>query len=182
MKTFAAIILVCCLSIFGVVGCSIGTIISVLNTEAVMKNGIKASEDDREQAYDKLYKKLSQSVQITKASSTLQKELVQELIKGRPAGFIRAVNESNPEIAFDRKQYDRLENLMEGERDSFYRNQKVLISKVEQYNNQFDSVIAGNILMAFGRQKYPNPVIITSDNAKEVRETGKDNNTDLGLE
>lgn len=160
----------------------IGVTISTLDSEAKLKNAIIAQEDNREQAFDKLYKKIAQATQITKATNEQQVQLVQELVKGRPAGFVRVVNEMNPESLFTLEQFTQLMNMVEAERDFFFREQKLLISKVEVYNNKFDTVFSGTILKFFGREKYPRPVIITSDNAKDVRESGKDNDIDLNLD
>lgn len=181
MKTFAGVIVVGLLALFALGGCAGLMVVSTLNTEATMKNGIKAQEDVREASYDKLWKKIKQETQITKASTEVQKELVESLVKGRSGSFIKIIQESNPSAAFDRNQFVRLSNIVEGERDGFFREQKVLISKVESYNNVFNTIPAGWILNFSGRTQYPNPVIISSDIAKDVRETGKENNVDLDL-
>lgn len=181
MKALGIIALVLGLTVFSIGGCTVVTVLGTLNSEAQLKNGVKAQENVREAFFDKMAKKITQGTQITKASTTTQKELVKLLIEGRSATFIKIVNESNPAEAFSRSQYDKLYNTIEAERDGFFREQKALTSKYQEYANLYDQPVSGFVLKITGKQQYPEPMVISSDEAKAVRESGKDNKTELNL-
>lgn len=181
MKTFGIVVL-------GLFGCVIlglcvfsMVILGILDGEAKARFGIQAQEDKREAYYSKMKQIIVSKTQITKASSAQQKELVDSFIKGRSATFIKIIQEQNPDVLFDRNQYASLANTIEAERQGFFREQTHLISRVQEYDNMYGSVISGFVLATAGRQKYPHPVIISSDEAKAVRESGVEKEEKLDL-
>lgn len=181
MKTFGIVVLAglgCLILAF----CTIAAFVaSTLDGEAKARVGIKAQEDKREAYFAKMKEIILSNTQITKVNSAQQKELVEALIKGRSAAFIKIVNESNPDALFDRSQYQALANTIESQREGFFREQTYLISRVQEYDNYYETLVSGFILRTSGRTPYPHPVIISSDEAKAVRESGMENHEKLDL-
>lgn len=169
-----ACFVVCCIV-------TITFVVGILNTEVNLKNFVLAQEKVQSACYDKLWKKIEQETQITVASTKTQKELVNALVSGRQASFIKMITESNPTTIFNQEQFNRLSNTVASERDGLFREQKMLISKVQSYNNFRESAISGIVLNLAGRQAIPEPKLILSDKTDTATETGKDNQTKLGL-
>lgn len=181
MKYF--VITLACVALLGVsslvVGCS--TVVSTLNREATLKNKVKAQENVMTATFDKMWKTISQSANITKASADTRKLLVTELVKGRSASFIKIVQESNPNAAFDLAEFRVLNNTVQSERSSLLREQTYLESIYQEYATMYDKPVSGLILSIAGKTKIDPPVLITSDRTEESKSTGKDNDTKLGL-
>jgi len=156
------------------------TVTSILDSDASQKQQITAQTEVRTLAFDKLYKKIAQKTQITKASSTQQKELVEALIQGRQGGFVRLIQESNPESAFSREQFADLSNTVDAEREGFFREQKVLVDLIRENHTLHDSVVSGTMLDMFGREKADAVPVISSTQTESVIASGKDDNIDLG--
>lgn len=164
---------------FGIL--SITGIVGTLNNDATLKNRVAAQVDVRDAHFDKMFKVIAQRAQITKASSEVQVQLVESLVKGRAATFIKVVQEANPESAFDRSQFTELANSVEAQREDFFREQKLLIDLVREHHTLHDSFPSGFILSFAGRQKVAKPIIITSDTAKEAASSGSENEIELEL-
>lgn len=159
-----------------------GYVVSTLNADSNVKNLIAAQEETRNLYFDKLYKVIAQKTQITNASSEQQKELVEALVQGREGGFVRIVNEANPESAFSREQFTDLSNTVEAQREGFFREQKKLVDLVRENHSLHDRVLSGVVLSMFSREKVESPTLITSQETENVISSGQDNNIELGLE
>lgn len=160
---------------------TVSTILTTLNKEAISKNAVIAQMDVREAYFDKMWKVISQRTQVTNVAKETRLKMVEELVAGRPGGFVRIVHESNPESLFDMKEFESLANAIEANRNGFFREQKELISLYQQYSNLFDMQPSGFILSLFGREKQEKPIIISSSSSKEVMESGTEDDVKLEL-
>ena len=160
---------------------TIGFVVGSLNQEVTLRNSVKAQSDVQQAAYDKLWRKIAQETQITKASTATQEKLIESLVSGRQASFIKFVQEQNPTTIFNQEQFNRLSNTVASERDGLFREQKVLVSKVQIYNNLMESTIAGTVLAMAGRHKMEEPKLITSEKAAQASATGRDEDVKLEL-
>ena len=172
-------VLMLCLVAF--VGALLMSSVGTLNTDAKQKNRIEAQVETRDLFFDKLFKVISQKTQITKADAAHQKELVEALVQGRSGGFVKLIHESNPESLFTREQFTTLSNSVEAQREGFFREQKELLDLVRENHTLHDKVFSGFILSIAGREKVEKPQIISSAAAKQVIESGEDNDINLGL-
>lgn len=174
------------LAVLGVVGLSflliVGlTVSSSLNQDAKTKNLLEAQTKTRDAFFDKVYKIIQQKTQVTVAENNMQKELAKTLIEGRQASFVKIITESNPESAFDRKQFISLSNTIEAQREGFFREQKKILDIVKENHDLHDMAISSVVLSMFGREKAECPTIITSEAAQQVLSSGQENDIDLGL-
>lgn len=160
---------------------AVSTVISTLNNETAMRNGVVAQEKVRNANFDKMWKVIQEKTQITKASAETRKELVQSLVEGREATMIKIIHESNPESAFSGEDFAALSNAVESQRESLFREEKFLISKYQTYSTYFDSVFPNFVLSVLGRQKLDSPLQILSDRTNQAAESGIDNDTKLDL-
>lgn len=158
-----------------------GVVITTLNTEASLRQQVIAQQKKNEANYDKMWKIIAQTTQITKASSDLQKELIETLVKGRGDSFIKLVHEANPESGFDRSQFSSLSNTIEAQREGFFREQSKLIDFDREHRTRFEYAFSGTVLSMFGRTKLEEPKIIASDKTSEVFSSAKDNSVELEL-
>jgi hypothetical protein len=156
-------------------------VFGTLNSEASSRNQTLAQVSVVELRFDTMWKIIQQRTQVTKASADFQKELVKSLVEGRAASFIKIVNESNPPSAFTTEQFTSLGNALEGQRETFFREQKKMVDLGRENHLLFDSVPSGIILSVFGRQKVVLPELITSTATKEAVKSGKEDNVKLEL-
>jgi len=168
----------CCLLCLAILA---GSVISTLNSEAGLRQQVLAQYKVNEANFDKMWKIIAQSTQITKASSDLQKELVESLIKGRGDSFIKIVHESNPESGFSREQFTSLNNIVEAQREGFFREQSKLIDIDREHRTKFQYAWSGFVLNFAGRAPLDEVKPITSEQTEEVFTSGKDNEIELGL-
>ena len=182
MKNFAIAVAVCIGLFIMSVLMTVGFVITNMNYDIVLKESVLAQQNKTGIAYDKLWKKIEQESQITKVSTATQKELVKSLVSGRQGSFIKMIQENNPNAAFSQEQFNRLSNVIASERDGFFREQTVLISKYQVYKTYRQSAIAGTLLSMIGRGMIDEPTLITSEETQDVMATGKDQNINLNLE
>lgn len=170
--TFLVFVLFCLIS----GGCVIGT----LNKEAQSRNKVIAQTKVVEAHFDKMWKIIAQTTQVTKMRKDQQKELVEALVSGRQSSFIKIITESNPEAAFSGEMFVKLSNSIEGQREGFFREQQEMIDIGRENHLMFDTVPDGLILSFLGREKVELPPVISSTKSKEVIESGLDDDISLG--
>ena len=159
----------------------IGSIVSTLNTNTRLKNAVQAQMVVRDANFDKMWKVIEQKAAVTKASAKTRVDLVKALIEGRGAAMVKIVHESNPESAFSGKDYELLSGAIESQRQEFFREEKFLLSKYQEYANHREGAISGTILNLAGRGRLSPPITITSDKTKKAAESGEDNDTKLDI-
>jgi hypothetical protein len=143
----------------------LGSVIAPLNREAALRSDIEAHLAAREAKYDTMKKIIMQNAQLPAS--------------GRAGGSIfKSVQERYPE--FTLPLYKSLSRAIEAQREGFLVEQKELFDVNREHNTLMRSVWGGMICKMFGRKEISIKVI-SSTEAKEVVESGVDDNTDLRL-
>jgi hypothetical protein len=153
--------------------------VTTMNKETRLRNQITAKQTDNTSEYDNLWKKLSQSAQVTDA----QKEALREIIVGnaqaRKSGggsLATMVHEAVPTV--DTSTFNNLLNIVTSSRDAWTMRQKELIDLKREHDNIIDLFPSNLICMVLGRQKI-DIKIVTSSRTGEAFKTGKDDDVDL---
>lgn len=149
------------------------------NSEVELRTAITAKKEDQEATFDKMWKVLQQKAQIADQYKTAFQDIYPKLIEGRysqgDGSLMKWITESNP--TFDVSLYKDLMNSIEIERNGFLTTQRQLMDLKREHDNL--------------RLKFPsrwfinNDVkeilikIVSSTHAKEVIESGKDDDIDL---
>jgi hypothetical protein len=156
-----------------------GYFVSVMNKETRIHNQITAKQTDNTSEYDNLWKKLSQSAQVTDA----QKEALRSIIIGyadaRKSGagsLATMVHEAVPTV--DTSTFNNLLNIVTSSRDAWTMRQKELIDMKREHDNIIDLFPSSVVCAILGRQKI-DIKIVTSSRTGEAFRTGKDDDVDL---
>lgn len=161
----------------------VGTILSVISTsnrEVDLRNRFKQKMDERTAFYDKMWKTISQKSQVALRNDSSFAKNVNAIMAGRKdAGdlFMKWVQESNPNSNYEAVSslYADLSRAIEGQRDGFFIEEKMIQSIVLEHDNIMTKFPSGWILTSFmGRTRLVYKPI-TSDRTDEVIKTGKDN-------
>jgi len=171
-------------AILGVIGLLVfGTTLSVISTsnqEVDLRNRFKQKMDERTAFYDKMWKTISQKSQVALRNDSSFAKNVNAIMAGRKdAGdlFMKWVQESNPNANYDAVSslYADLSRAIEGQRDGFFMEEKMIQSIVLEHDNIMTKFPSGWILSSFmGRTRLVYKPI-TSDRTDEVIKSGKDN-------
>ena len=171
-------------AVLGVIGLFVlGTFLSVISTsnqEVDLRNRFKQKMDERTAFYDKMWKTISQKSQVALRNDSSFAKNVNAIMAGRKdAGdlFMKWVQESNPNANYDAVSslYADLSRAIEGQRDGFFMEEKMIQSIVLEHDNIMTKFPSGWILSSFmGRTRLVYKPI-TSDRTDEVIKTGKDN-------
>ena len=162
----------------------ISSVISLANQETELKNRFKQKMDERTAFYDKMWKTLSQKSQIAVKNDSSFARNVNAIMAGRKdAGqlFMKWVQESNPNANYETVStlYADLSRAVEGQRDGFFLQEKVIQGIVLEHDNIMTRFPSGFILSAFMGRTRLTYKPITSDRTDNVIETGKDNDVKL---
>ena len=162
----------------------IGSVISTSNQEVELKNRFKQKMDERTAFYDKMWKTLSQKSQIAVKNDSSFARNVNAIMTGRKdAGqlFMKWVQESNPNANYQEVSalYADLSRSVEGQRDGFFMQEKMIQGIVLEHDNIMTRFPSGFILSNFMGRTRLTYKPITSDRTDNVIETGKDNDVNL---
>src|SRR3989304_2862926 len=133
------------LAIFGVIG---------INNECVqMEAGIRAQYDQNRNNYDNMFKKFREAAQITTMYTDDLKKVYDSAIQSRygadgSKAMFQWIKEHNP--SFDASMYKNLQVMIEGGRNSFESNQKMLLDKKRIYEIQLQSFPGGMVVRILG--------------------------------
>ena len=179
MKAFGVTILVIILIGFITTGGIAMSSVASLNREALLRASINAQERGREASFDTMKKIIMQKTQLPAAARADLLVLLPELISGRQGGAVfKSVQEQYPELTLS--LYQDISRSIEAERHVFLRKQESLFDVKREHDALLDSAFGGTICRLFGRSKVE-VVVISSTEAKNVIETGVDNDSNLGL-
>ena len=159
------------------------SIISTSNQEVDLRNRFKQKMDERTAFYDKMWKTISQKSQVALRNDSSFANNVNAIMAGRKDAqglFMKWVQESNPNANYDQVSvlYQDLSRTVEGQRDGFFMEEKMIQNIVMEHNNLIQK-FPGSFWNSFSDRK---PLVykpITSDRTDEVMKTGKDNNVDV---
>ena len=161
----------------------IGSFVSFSNQEIDLRNRFTQKMEERTAFYDKMWKTLSQKSQIALKNDSSFTRNVDAIMSGRKDSegvFMKWIQESNPNANYDQVSilYQDLSRSVEGERDGFFIQEKMIQGIVLEHSNLIGK-FPGSLWNSFlGREKLAYKPI-TSDRTDEVIKTGKDNNVDL---
>jgi hypothetical protein len=161
-----------------------GSVISTSNQEVELRNRFKQKMDERTAFYDKMWKTLSQKSQIAVKNDSSFARNVNAIMAGRKdAGqlFMKWVQESNPNANYQEVSalYADLSRAVEGQRDGFFMQEKMIQGIVLEHDNIMTRFPSGFILSNFTGRTRLTYKPITSDRTDNVIETGKDNDVNL---
>jgi hypothetical protein len=162
----------------------IASIISWGNREVDLRNRFDQKMNERTAFYDKMWKTLAQKSQIALKNDSSFANNINMIMAGRkdaPQLFMKWVQESNPNSNYDQvsKLYEDLSRSVEGQRDGFFMEEKMIQDIVLQHSNHLDK-FPGSMWngMFYGKEKLKYKPI-TSDRTDDVIRTGKDNDVKL---
>lgn len=151
------------------------------NRAQSLKNQITAKEQANTAIFDNMWKKISQSAQVTDSQKDALKDVFTSYAEARSGGggqgsFINAVKEAIPTV--DVSIFKNLQNIIVGARDEWTANQIALVDIGREYNTMLDVFPSNILLRMFGFEKI-NVKIVTSTRTGEAFKTGKDDDVDL---
>ena len=147
------------------------------NNDVKLRNLAHSQEEVNKAFFDKMFKILQQKASIADEYKTAFKEIYPAIIEGRYKDnnlLFKFVQESNPE--FKTSLYEDLSAAVEGQRESFFNEQKKLISIKNQHDNLRLSVPTKWFLSDTSAIKI---TIITSATTKDTFKTGEENDVEL---
>jgi hypothetical protein len=163
---------------------TIGSVISTSNDEVELKNRFKQKMDERTAFYDKMWKTISQKSQIAIKNDSSFVRNVNIIMQGRkdaPQVFMKWIQESNPNSNYETVSslYADLSRTVEGQRDGFFMQEKMIQDIVLSHDNIMTRFPSGFILSTFmGRTRLVYKPI-TSDRTDGVIKSGKDNDVSV---
>lgn len=157
----------------------VGSFLSFSNGEIDLKNRFTQKMTERTAFYDKMWKTISQKSQIAlKNDSSFYRNVNAIMQNRKDAGdlFMKWVQESNPNANYDQvsELYQDLSRSVEGQRDEFFMEEKMIQNVVMEHNNLIEK-FPGSLWNSFLGRKHLEYKPITSDRTDEVMSTGKDN-------
>ena len=157
----------------------VGSFLSFSNGEIDLKNRFTQKMTERTAFYDKMWKTISQKSQIAlKNDSSFYRNVNAIMQNRKDAGdlFMKWVQESNPNANYDQVSalYQDLSRSVEGQRDEFFMEEKMIQNVVMEHNNLIEK-FPGSLWNSFLGRKHLEYKPITSDRTDEVMSTGKDN-------
>jgi hypothetical protein len=155
------------------------SVVSTSNDEVDLRNRFKQKMDERTAFYDKMWKTISQKSQIAIKNDSSFANNINVIMAGRKDAqgiFMKWVQESNPNANYEAVSslYADLSRTIEGQRDGFFMEEKMIQGIVLEHDNIMSKFPSGFILSMFGRNKLSYKPI-TSDRTDGVIQSGKDN-------
>lgn len=164
--------------IFGLTALFMG--ISYSNGEIRLRNALTAKQKDNQSEFDNLWKKISQTVQVTEKDRESLKEIFIAHADARSGGqpdsgaLATWINESVPNI--DSATFTNLQNIIVGSRDAWTQRQKELLDMKRAHDDRLDTVPSSWFV---GGRPRIEVQIITSTKTDAVFQRGSDDDVDL---
>jgi len=161
---------------------AISYIVGVLNQEMAIRTTIEAKMRDNTSQYDNLWKKISQTAQVTDAQKEAIKEIVVGYANARSQGrdgagsFVNALHEAIPNV--DVSTFKNLQNIITGSRDSFTMRQTELLDLNREHEKLIRTIPSSIICSMFNRGPI-NVTIVTSSKTEHSFATGKDDDINV---
>jgi hypothetical protein len=155
-----------------------GCAVSYYNTAIDLEARFKATQENNKNEMDLMKKKIAQTAQIPKAHVDKLEKIVIAHAKARGGGghLFKMVTESIPEVP--ETTWLNLQNIITSSRDKFAANQKMLLD-IKREHDALRGKFPSSLIVG-GRPELA-AVIVTSTDTEKAFETGKDDDTDLGL-
>ena len=177
MSTGIKIILGLVLVIFLIAAISVFSIIGINNNCVNMEASIKAQYSQNQNNYDNMWLKFREATQVTSMYTDDLKKVYDSAIQGRYANasnvMMNWIKEHNP--TFDSSMYKNLQVMIEGGRNTFESNQKMLLDKKRLYEVQLQSFPSVFVVRFLGFPKIDLTKydIVTSGQTQDAFETKK---------
>lgn len=160
----------------------VAVVIGMSNKEVTLRTTMEQKQTDNKNEFDNMWKKISQSVQVTDKQKDALKEIFVGYAQARSSGkeggsFINAVTEAIPNV--DTKVWANLQNIIIGSRDAFTMRQKELLDLQREHKLLLRTFPSGWILTSFLGRKEFEVTIVTSTKTDETFKTGKDDDVKL---
>lgn len=177
MKEFVVGLLVV-VGLFGF--CLFGKGVSVYNTHISLKTQIEAKQKANETIFDNMWKKISQTTQVSDKYKDGFKEVLIAYTTGRSKGDSQLLMDWTKEAipAFDSSIYKQINNVITSSRDDFTKNQEILIDLSRQHN-QFIQRFPNNLFCGVLNIKPIEIKVVTSTKTEQTFETGKEDDIKL---
>ncbi|MEN6550048.1 MAG: hypothetical protein ABFE07_28735 [Armatimonadia bacterium] len=150
--------------------------VSAHNREVALRNAITAKQKDNTSEFDNMFKKISQSAQVTEGQKNALKEIFVSYAQARGGvqgnAVMKWLQESVPNV--DTSTFKNLQNIITASRDAWTMRQKELLDLKREHDNirtQFPT----NLFV--GGRPAIEVTIVTSSRTDESFKTGKDDNT-----
>lgn len=157
-------------------------VIGVKNTQAGLQVQYDSKLKANNASFDNMWKKIQQTAQVTDAQKNALKEIMIGYAQARGGNgggsMATSVREAIPNV--DTKVFQQLMNIITGSRDQWTAEQIQLVDVARQYNFNLSQFPKSFILDLFG-YKPIDAKLVTSSRTDKAFETGKDDDTDLGL-
>lgn len=151
------------------------------NNAQALKTQYDAKYKANEAIFDNMFKKISQTTQVTDLQKNALKQIFNEYAQARSGNgsggsLAKWVQESVPNV--DVSVYKNLQNIVVSARDEWTTNQVELVDVAREYNTMLVTFPSNVLLKSFGFQKI-DATVITSSRTENAFATGKDDNIDL---
>lgn len=146
---------------------------SAHNREVSLRNAITAKMADNRSEFDSMWKKISQSAQVTEGQKNALKEIFVSYAEARGGvqggGAMKWLQESVPNV--DTSTFKNLQNIITSSRDAWTMRQKELLDLKREHDNLLTKI--PTCWFVGGRGKIE-VTIVTSSKTEKSFETGKD--------
>lgn len=168
------------LAVFGI------TVITTYNGAVGLEESIRATADNNEQVLNQFYNRLEESVTVTDIYATDFRDSMTAMLAGRygdggSQATFQWIQESMPNL--DAGMYQRVQELIEVDRNRFQQYQTRLIDQRRQYERSLRAFPSGMILGWFGFPNLdmddPRYQAVSGADARAARETGTESARDL---
>ena len=150
------------------------------NKEVGLRQEAEAQRGKIEAVHDQMWKIISQKAQVADSYKESFDKIYTHIIEGRyskgDGSLMKWITESNPN--FDTKLYESLMNSIEIERTNFTKQQERMLDIIREHETLTNTMPAKWFISNNAKIEY---TVISSTKTKAVMESGKDDDTSLGL-
>jgi len=155
-------------------------IVSIANKEVSIRTAIEQKQRDNKSEFDNLFKKISQTAQVSEKAMSVLKDILIGHAQARNTkgdnSVFNWIQESVPNV--DMTVFNNLQNIITSSRDSFTMRQKELLDFKREHDILLKSFPSGMILSFLGRKPI-DVQIITSTRSEKAFEMGKDDDIEV---
>lgn len=162
-------------------GCIIiGKGISVYNNSIYYQTAIEAKQKDNESVFDNMWKKISQTVQVSDKYKQGLKEVLESYVSGRSTDsdnlLVNWTHEAVPN--FDASIYKEINNTIIAGRDDFIKQQRILLDLSKEYK-KYIRTFPNNIYCSLLGIKELDIKIVTSNKTEKIFDTQKEDDINI---
>lgn len=155
-----------------------GVVISCSNNEVQLRTTIEAKQKDNTSEFDNMFKKISQTAQVSQKQMDTLKDIFTSYADARTQdggkSLMTWVQESIPNV--DTATFNNLQNIITSSRDSWTMRQKELVDLHREHTKVMRLFPSGFILKLLGRKELK-ITVVTSTRTDQAFESGKDDDT-----